>query len=158
MDSKRLILVVEDTEEDIELLKLAIRKAGVQNPIQVVKDGQEAIGYLRGEGKFKDRRTYPFPGVIFLDLKLPKMTGFEVLRYIKEHEECRVIPIMVLTSSSLDEDVLKAYRLSANSYMVKPGNLGELIKLVDLCFRYWSTTLVPKVSENVFKEGEAASG
>ncbi|HTG42920.1 MAG TPA: response regulator [Verrucomicrobiae bacterium] len=98
MDKHRLILIVEDTDEDAELLKIAIRKNGSPNPIHVVQDGREAIDYLCGAGKYSDRQTYPFPGVLFLDLKLPRLNGFDVLRWLKDHEKCKVIPVMVLTS------------------------------------------------------------
>jgi len=138
-----LILVVEDTEEDVELLKIALRKTQSKNPIQVAHDGQEAIDYLCGSGKFADRQTYPFPGVIFLDLKLPRLDGLEVLKWLKEHDQCKVMPVMVLTSSALPSDVKSAYQLGANCYMVKPGGLEELKNLVELTFRFWSMCLIP---------------
>jgi CheY-like chemotaxis protein len=143
MDTKRLILIVEDNEDDITLLKAAIRNAKVPNPIKVVRDGVEAIKYLEGDGPYEDRLSYPFPGALFLDLKLPKLNGFDVLQWLKEHEECKVIPVMVLTSSALERDVTKAYQMGANSFMVKPGSLGGLTELVDLAFRFWSMCEIP---------------
>src|SRR4051812_17821715 len=143
MQTGRLILVVEDTEEDIELLRIVLRKTQIKNPIQVARDGQEAIDYLCGNGKFADRQTYPFPGVMFLDLKLPKLDGLEVLKWLKEHEQCKIMPVMVLTSSSLPSDVNSAYQLGANCYMVKPGGLDDLKSMVELTFRFWSMCLVP---------------
>jgi CheY-like chemotaxis protein len=143
MDTKRVILIVEDSEDDITLLKAAIRQVKVPNPIQVVADGVEAIDYLEGNGRFEDRITYPFPGVLFLDLKLPKLNGFDVLQWLKEHEECKVIPVMVLTASRMEKDVTKAYQMGANSFMVKPSSLEELRVLVDLAFRFWSMCEIP---------------
>ncbi|HUR44510.1 MAG TPA: response regulator [Candidatus Saccharimonadales bacterium] len=143
MDTKRLILIAEDDENDVDLLRCAIRCVNVLNPIQVVRDGLEAMHYLSGNGRYADRATFPFPGALFLDLKLPKLSGFEVLRWLKQHEECKVIPVMVLTGSGLEQDVTKAYQLGANSYMVKPGSLSELRDLVALAFRFWSTCEIP---------------
>ena len=143
MDTKRVILIVEDSEDDIELLKAAIRQAKVKNPIQVVADGVEAIEYLQGDGRFEDRITYPFPGALFLDLKLPRLNGFDVLEWLKEHEECKVIPVMVLTASAMEQDVTKAYQMGANSYMVKPSSIEGLRDLVDLAFRFWTMCEIP---------------
>lgn len=147
MNNRRVILIVEDTEEDVELLKLAIRKANVTTPIQVARDGQEALDYLSGAGKFADRAAHPFPGVLFLDLKLPRRTGFDVLQFLKEYEQCKLIPVMVLTSSGLEQDVIRAYQLGANCYMVKPGTLGELLAFVEVAFRFWGMCALPPVPE-----------
>jgi CheY-like chemotaxis protein len=143
MDNERLILIVEDTPEDFELLKIAIRKSGKTNPIQIVSDGREAIDYLCGSGKYADRELYPFPGVLFLDLKLPRMDGFDVLKWLKDHEHCKTVPVMVLTSSALERDVTLAYQLGANCYMVKPQRLDDLVRMVDLTFRFWSLCALP---------------
>jgi CheY-like chemotaxis protein len=145
MKERKLVLVVEDTEGDFELLKIAIRKANVTTRIEWVRDGEEAINYLRGQGLYANRELYPFPGVLFLDLKMPKVDGFEVLRWLKEQEQCKVVPVMVLTSSAMEEDIARAYQLGANSYMVKPGDLESLIRLVDLAFRFWDTCALPLV-------------
>jgi len=143
MDTKRLILIVEDDKDDIDLLTAAIRRANVPNPVKVVADGEEAIKYLEGDGLFEDRIAYPFPGTLFLDLKLPKLNGFDVLQWLKEHEECKVIPVMVLTASAIERDVTRAYQMGANSFMVKPSSLGRLTELVDLAFRFWSMCEIP---------------
>src|SRR3954463_7580511 len=126
MDPKRVILVVEDSEKDITKLKEAIRRAKIPNPIQVVRDGEEARDYLEGSGRFEDRRACPFPGALFLDLNLPRLDGFRVLKWLKEHEECRVIPVMVLTASGLVLNQKTAYEMGANSYIVKPTSFDEL--------------------------------
>lgn len=143
MDTKRLILIVDDSEEDVELLKIAIRRARVPNPVQVVRDGQEAIDYLCARGPYEDRQAYPFPGVLFLDLKMPRLSGFEVLKWLKEHEQCKVIPVMVFSASGIDTDVTRAYQLCASCYLVKPNSLDELVTMVDLAFRFWSMCAIP---------------
>jgi CheY-like chemotaxis protein len=143
MDRSRLILVAEDSPEDIELLRIALQRAKIENPIQVVSDGKEAMEYLVGEGKYADRAVYPFPGILFLDLKLPRVSGFEVLTWLKQHDRCKIIPVMVLTSSNLERDITEAYRLGVNCYMVKPNSLEELVNLVDLAFRFWSICAIP---------------
>ena len=148
MDTKRLILIVEDDEDDITLLQAAIRRAEVRNPVKVVRDGAEAIKYLEGVGAFEDRLAYPFPGALFLDLKLPKLNGFDVLQWMKEHKECKVIPVMVLTASAVERDVTKAYQMGANSFMVKPSSLDKLTELVDLAFRFWSMCEIPPLPVN----------
>jgi CheY-like chemotaxis protein len=147
MKENQLVLVVEDTENDYELLQIAIRKANVSARIQLARDGAEAIKYLRGDGVFANRELYPFPGVLFLDLKMPKLNGFDVLQWLKEHKECKVVPVMVLTSSAMEKDVARAYELGANCYMVKPGDFESLIRLVDLAFRFWGTCVLPQVPE-----------
>src|SRR4051812_40102695 len=88
LDAKRLILIVENSREDARLIQMALDRKNIPNPIQVVHDGEAAIDYLRGTGAFADRQTYPFPGMIFLDLKLPKVNGFEVLQWLKTHQAC----------------------------------------------------------------------
>ncbi|MDB6029922.1 MAG: chemotaxis protein CheY [Verrucomicrobiales bacterium] len=145
MNKKRPILIVEDCEEDIDLLEIAIRKAKITAQTQVVRNGQEAIDYLHGLGKFSDRQSYPFPGVIFLDLKMPRLNGFDVLEDLKGHEHCKIVPVMLLTASALDEDVIRAYQLGANCYMQKPATLEELVALVDLAFRFWGACVLPPV-------------
>jgi CheY-like chemotaxis protein len=143
MDTKRLILIAEDDDQDVELLRLALAKEGVTNPIRVVNNGREAIDYLRATGKYEDRQVYPFPGVLFLDLNLPLVPGFEVLQWIKDNEECRIIPVMVLTSSALERDITRAYQLGASCFMTKPGSFDELRKMVSLSFRFWSMCEIP---------------
>jgi CheY-like chemotaxis protein len=147
MNTGRSILIVEDTPDDVVLLKAAIRRAKLTNPIQVVTDGEAAVQYLCGKGCFADRAAYPVPGAILLDLKLPKLNGFDVLQWLKEHEEYRVIPVMVLSASEIERDVARAYQLGANCYLVKPGTLTELVELMELAFRFWTRCAVPPVPE-----------
>src|ERR1041385_2145111 len=96
------ILVIEDNEDDVFLLKRALAGEGINNPVQVVNDGLEAINYLEGKGKYHDRIQFPFPSVIFSDLKMPRMNGFDVLQWLRTHPDCSVIPIIILSTSRED--------------------------------------------------------
>lgn len=138
------ILLIEDDPNDVLFLKRALNKNAIHNPVSVLRDGEEAIAYLSGSGPYFDRVKYPFPKVIMLDLKMPRRGGLEVLEWLKEHPELRVIPTIVLTSSKINEDVIKAYGLGANSYMVKPSNFDDLQKLIKTAYEYWSLCLKPE--------------
>ncbi len=143
MDAKRVFLVADDSEMDVQLLQLAIKKAQIPNQVRVVKDGQEAIDYLSGNGRFADRKEFPFPGGLFLDLNMPRISGFEVLEWMKDHEDCKLIPVMVLSNSGLEEDVKRAYQLGANAYMVKPGKFDGLVAILRTSFEFWCLCRVP---------------
>jgi CheY-like chemotaxis protein len=143
--SSEPILIVEDNENDALLLKRALQRNRVTNPIHVAPDGVEALKYLRGEPPYEDRQAYPFPSVIYTDLKMPRMDGFEVLNYLKNHPDCAVIPVIVMTASNQDRDIKQAYELGANSYIVKPNTLEELIEIVRLCIGYWKICSKPQV-------------
>ena len=119
------VLVAEDDPNDAELLRLALRAEGLGNPVQIVENGQKAIAYLCGQGEFSDRQRYPFPSVMFTDLKMPMVGGFEILQWLRDHPECNVIPVIVLSGSKLPGDVKRAYQLGANSYIQKPVDLDN---------------------------------
>lgn len=140
------ILLAEDDENDVLLVQRALRKAGVPNPIQVVGDGQQAIDYLMATGIFSDRTVYPFPSCIITDLKMPKKNGFDILAWLNEHPECKVIPTIVLTSSSQVDDIRRAYSLGANCYFVKPNGSDDLQRLISTVFQFWHLAAVPSVS------------
>ncbi len=131
------LLIVEDQENDILFLKHAFQKAGIANPVQVVQDGQQALDYLAGTGSYADRRTYPLPAMIFLDLKLPQVHGLDVLQWLRENSNLPPIVVVVWTSSSLDEDIARAYRLGANSYVVKPSSMDKLVEIVKDFANWW---------------------
>jgi CheY-like chemotaxis protein len=131
------ILLVEDEENDVMLLQRAFRRAGMVNPLQVVRHGDDAVAYLEGTGEFTDRAKYPLPVLVLLDLKLPRRTGLEVLEWVKERPGLKKIPIVVLTSSKNDSDVDRAYELGANSYLVKPVSFETLLELVKSLELYW---------------------
>jgi CheY-like chemotaxis protein len=130
------ILLAEDNRDDVFLLEQAFKKAGVAVSLQVVSDGLEALAYLKGEGAYRDRGAHPLPDVLLLDINMPRMDGFEVLEWVRQDARCARLLVHVLTSSSRAADVERAYDLRANSYVVKPTRLDELIALV-LAFAQW---------------------
>jgi CheY-like chemotaxis protein len=144
-DSNYTILLVEDEENDAELLKMAFQSNQISNPIQWVKDGVEAIAYLNGEGDYADRTVYPFPEVMILDLKMPRMNGLELLAWIRNNPDFRVIPTIIMTSSRQDADIAKAYELGANTYMIKPSTFTELTKLIKAAHEYWTLSVKPRM-------------
>lgn len=123
------ILLVEDSEDDVFLMKHALNGAGVSNPIFVVETGQQAVNYLAGAGAFQDRARYPMPVGVFLDLKLPLMSGHEVLAWIRSQRQLESLVVVVLTSSNEPSDVRRSYSLGASSYLVKPLNARQVIDL-----------------------------
>ncbi len=115
MNPNAQILVAEDNEDDVFILQRALKKAGLSNPVHVCADGQEVMNYLKGEGAFGDRAKFPFPRLLLLDLKMPRVNGIDVLRWLRDHPDCNVIPKVVLTSSREPRDVAAAYKLGANA-------------------------------------------
>jgi len=143
-ETKYTILLVEDDDNDATLVRMAFQKNAILNPVQWAKDGLEAVAYLNGDGAFANRQLYPFPEVLILDLKMPRMGGLELLAWIRDHPEYRVIPTIIMTSSRMDADIEKAYNLGANTYMVKPASFDELARMVKSAHEYWSLSVKPK--------------
>ena len=139
----RTILIMEDDENDAMLLKRALQKNQIPNPVQHLTDGAQGIEYLTGQGKYADRDLYPFPSAIILDLKMPRVSGHEVLTFLQKSPEHRTIPILVLTSSSHDSDIFRAYAEGATTYFVKPGNFDDLKTLVQIINQYWARAKAP---------------
>lgn len=137
MTTNRAILLVEDNEDDVFLMKRALQGANVVNPLYVVEDGQEALDYLGGAGKFADRDTYPLPVVVFLDLKLPYISGHDVLAWTRRQKELESLVVIVLTSSNEASDLSRCYALGANSYLVKPPTPDQLEDLARAFKWYW---------------------
>lgn len=131
------ILLVEDNSDEVELMKVALKRAEITNPLQVVKDGQEALDYLKGENRFASRTSFPLPCLVFLDLKLPRVSGHAVLTWLKGHPKLKVIPVIVLTSSKEPTDLTKVYELGANSFLTKPAKLAEFVEMVKTTATYW---------------------
>ena len=135
-----VILLVEDRTDDVELVRRGLLKAKVFNPLQVVSDGEEALAYLDGVGKYADRKLYPLPDIILLDLKMPKMDGFEVLREVRNRPALSPIRVLVLTSSEDIYEVNKAYALGANSFLVKPHDFHDFTALMRTLSAFWLQT------------------
>jgi CheY-like chemotaxis protein len=131
------ILIVEDNPQDLELALRALKKAKLTNHIQVARDGAEALEFLFGEGSHDGRTVEDAPNVILLDLKLPKVDGLEVLRRVKSDPRTKNIPVIVLTSSKEQNDVVESYRLGVNSYIVKPVNFERFVESVQQLGMYW---------------------
>jgi len=130
------ILLVEDDENDVFFFQRALNKTGTTTPLQVAHDGQEAIDYLRGAGKFAERAKFPQPGLILLDLKLPFVMGLDVLKWIRQQSDLSPI-VLILSSSRQDDDVDAAYRLGANAYLVKPIDVSDLQGMVRAINDFW---------------------
>jgi CheY-like chemotaxis protein len=131
------LLIVEDNEDDLFIMNRALDEAGVRNPRHVAEDGQMAIDYLSGSGQFADRFLFPLPKLVLLDLKLPEKSGFEVLTWMRNEPALIGIVVVVLTSSEEPRDINTAYRLGANSYLVKPPTADELIQMAKSFKWYW---------------------
>lgn len=132
-----LILLVEDDQYDRLLLQRAFRKAGIDNPLQFINDGEAAVQYLAGDGLYADRDRYPLPTIMLLDLKLPRKSGFEVLQWLRQQPELRHLLVVVLTSSKENTDINRAYQFGANSYLVKPPTFDGLQQLIEVFDKYW---------------------
>jgi CheY-like chemotaxis protein len=142
---KSPILLVEDNEDDIVITKRALEKVEIMNNLYIVNDGQEALNFLKRTGKYKN---VPRPGFVLLDLKMPKLDGFEVLKEIKRTPELKIIPIIILTTSERDEDISRAYALGCNSYIVKSVDYTKFINIVIKIKQYWlELTEIPLPSD-----------
>ena len=128
---------MEDSEDDVFFMKRAISKAAIANPLFVVEDGQQAIDYLSGTEPFSDRKAFPVPGLIIMDLKLPKKMGLEVLEWLRKDERLRRMVVVILTSSQEPNDLRRAYDLGANSFLVKPAKSERLEAMVRAVKDYW---------------------
>lgn len=132
-----MILLVEDNADDVVFMKRAISNSGIREQMGVASDGETAIGWLGGSGKYGDRNRYPLPSLVFLDLKMPGKSGLDVLKWIRSQDGLNTLLVLILTTSREDRDVDQAYRLGANSFLVKPGDLTGLNDLMDRVKRYW---------------------
>jgi len=134
---EKIILLVEDNPDDEALTLRALKKNNIVNDIVVARDGQEALDFLFAQGPHADRDPRRLPQVVLLDLKLPKLDGLEVLRRIRSHEPTRYVPVVVLTSSSEEQDMLRSYDLGANSYVLKPVDFVQFMEAARQLGLYW---------------------
>lgn len=141
------ILLVEDDSNDILLMEHAAASSGLGYRVQSVTDGVQAIRYLQGDPPYDDRSLYPGPAVILTDLKMPGMDGLELLRWLRNHAECQVIPTVVLSSSALARDIEESYQLGANSYICKPSSQHERIRMLRVLHEYWCMCQRPHIVE-----------
>jgi CheY-like chemotaxis protein len=131
------ILVAHDNEDDVFLLRRAFGKAGLRNPVRVVRDGEQTLAYLRGEGEYADRARFPFPGLVLLDVKMPRLNGMEVLEAIRQNPRLNRLVVIVLSSSAQEADVDRAFDLQVNSYLVKPDRPEAMAEIVRRLKSYW---------------------
>jgi CheY-like chemotaxis protein len=148
MTTIRTILLAEDNVNDVELTLTALRKNHVANEVVVVRDGAEALDYLYRRGAYSDRPTHN-PGLILLDLKMPKVDGIEVLRRVKADEMLKMVPVVVLTSSREEQDVLRSYGLGVNAYVVKPVTFGDFLDAVRTLGQFWAVINEPPPTERM---------
>ena len=156
----KTILLVDDDKDDIFFMKRAFEEAALLNPVKILQDGQEAIDYLSGAGKFADRIQYPLPFLVLLDLKMPRVMGLEVLKWLREQPRFKTLIVIVLTSSKMHADIQTAYRLGANSYLVKPASSDKLTAMIAGIKRYWLdlNEAWPESSETSASLGETQGG
>ena len=139
------ILLVEDNQDDATLFRMALDKANVSAKLQIAGDGEDALGYLKGEGKYSDRVAHPLPDFVLLDLNMPRLNGFEVLKWIRHDETYKQLIVHVLTTSCRDVDVQRVYDLCANSYIVKPSRMSELVMFIGSVITWHGFVCLPKL-------------
>ena len=130
-DSSQIILLIEDSPDDVFFLRYALQKARVSGAVHVLTDGQQALDYLQGTGKYADRVAFPLPTVVFLDLKLPLVSGFEVLAWIRDQPAFSLLPVFVLTGSAEERDRAKVRELGAKDYFVKPPQRAMILQVME---------------------------
>jgi len=148
------ILLVEDCQEDVDLTLHALRRENLANNIMIVRDGEEALDFLFCRGPFADRSFEKPPRLVMLDLKLPKIDGIEVLRQTKSHPRTRIIPVVILTSSKEERDLVRSYDLGANSYIQKPVDFDKFRETVKQLGLYWLITNQAPLSNGVKRVSE----
>jgi CheY-like chemotaxis protein len=139
----KTVLLVEDNEDDVFFMKMACQRTGIPHALQVVEDGDAAIAYLGGQGSYADRAKYPLPDLIFLDIKMPKRSGHEVLEWIRTQPALKNLPVVMLTSSLANSDVARAYELGVTSYLRKLGHPAEFGQGVRVILKYWLELNIP---------------
>jgi len=142
-----VILLVEDDDNDVFLVRKAAQAENAGHLVYAVRDGEQAIAYLKGNYEFSDREKFPVPNVILTDLKMPKLGGLELLHWLRTNTDYGVIPTIVYSSSHFEKDVREAYRLGANSYMCKPATLSGLIEMLHVIYEYWSRCECPPLPQ-----------
>jgi DNA-binding response OmpR family regulator len=138
------LALAEDNADDVFFMKRAMAAAGIANPLEILGDGRQVLEYFEGKGRYADRDAHPLPRLLLLDLKLPLMSGFQVLEWLRGRPMARVMPIIVLTSSGQAKDINRAYELGANSYLIKPSGGENLLNQMKAIKFYW-------LDQNVFE-------
>ncbi len=139
-----VVLMAEDDEHDIIATKRAWKKHQIPNPLYIVNDGEECLDFLHQRGKYSDPSSAPRPGILLLDIKMPKMDGLTVLKHIREDEGLRRLPVIILTTSEAEEDKLNSYDLGANAYIVKPVGFENFSEAVETINLFWQLVELPR--------------
>jgi two-component system response regulator len=142
------VLLVEDNVHDAEMTIRALKKVNLANNLVHVKDGEQALDFIFARGKFSDREKTDLPKVILLDIKMPKVDGIEVLKQLKTHESSKTIPVVIMTSSKEEQDIINSYELGVNSYVVKPVDFEGFARAVSQLGMYWLLTNQPPLHAN----------
>ena len=152
------ILIAEDDDDDFLLTEQALREARLLNPLQRVVDGQELMDYLTRREPYADRRMFPTPSLILLDLNMPRKDGREALQEIKSNDSLRRLPVVVLTTSKAEEDIVRSYELGVNSFIIKPVTFNGLVEALRVLGRYWFQLVqLPEEKEGLYGREEAVS-
>ena len=152
MSTEQCILLVDDSENDLLLMRKAFAQAKFEIATKEVKSGEEAIEYFKGEGHYSNRAEYPLPSLVLLDLNMPGLNGFEVLQWIREQPALKALRVLVLTTSDAIRDVNEAYRLGANSFMMKPLDFQNLVAMTVSLKDYWLTRCeAPEITRPAFE-------
>src|SRR5687767_4767420 len=142
-DPKMTVVIAEDNDDDITLRERALEAIACRHEVRIVRNGQELLEYLQGKGQYEDRDKFPFPEVLLIDLNMPRVSGMEVLQWLKTHPECSVLPTIVFSSSNMDSDIKRAYALGASAYFVKPIGFNELMGILRSTFEFWGKCVKP---------------
>ena len=142
------ILIVDDSPKDVELVIAALAEKNLANEVDVAEDGEEALDYLHKRGQFAERLNGN-PAVILLDIKMPKMDGVQVLKYIRSEPKFKTIPVIMVTSSREEKDLVESYKLGANSYVVKPVDIAQFIEAIKVLGQYWAVINQPPPARTV---------
>jgi CheY-like chemotaxis protein len=137
MSFQRAILLADDDENDVYFVRRALKRAGMEDRLFVARDGQEAVNYLNGDSRYSDRKAYPMPALLLLDLKMPRMSGFDVLEWLQKKNHFQELPVVVLSSSNQESDRQKAMELGADEYHVKQQAFQNLVGLVEELRERW---------------------
>ena len=155
-------MLAEDRQDDVMIIRRAFSKSKLLNPLHVVSDGDEAIAYLQGEGKYANRAEFPLPSLLLLDLKMPRRGGFEVLEWIRKQPSLSALRVIVLTTSDEIRDVNKAYTMGANSFLVKPVDFAAFVEVTRALKGYWcwisQEPEIPRFSRSPQPENEQEPG
>ncbi len=134
---EKCLLYAEDEEDDVLLLRITLRRAGITNPLRVINNGEEAIAYLKGAGRYADRLEYPLPGLVLLDLHMPLFSGLEVLQWIRRQRRFASLPVVIFTSAAHPRDVARARQLGVSDYLLKPPDAENMLLLVRRLKEQW---------------------